>query len=153
MLFAMPVSPCTTSSHRSTYVHQQTLTVIPGDLFQDGKPKVIGVNAHTKMQSDVTIKAIGGHPSVARFMSSISFPVVLKSIDLQDMRRDITANLGASTFEEAFHMICSVGGKSSYSQFEIMMNYLWYHKREEYSWHIADPESAAFNEINVHGSR
>lgn len=118
--------------------------MIVEDLFKDGKPKAKGLNLETAWENNVTAAAIGGHPSVGRFMSKISFPVLLKSSHLQDMRKDITANLGASTFEEAFHMICSAG---KYSQFEIMMNYLWYYKREEYSWHIADPTSGDFSDI------
>lgn len=85
-------------------------------------------------------------------MTRYTFPLVLKSSHLPEMRAGIAENLGAATFEEAFHMICSEGA-GSYSQFEIMMNYLWYNKNDGYSWHIADPLSGVFEEISGHTNR
>ena len=41
----------------------------------------------------------------------------------------------ASTFEEAFHKICS---NYPYSQFDLIAHYLWFNHRDEYSWHLAD---------------
>jgi hypothetical protein len=43
----------------------------------------------------------------------------------------------ANTFEEAFHKICSKY-LFKYSQFDIMIHYLWFYHRDEYSWHIID---------------
>ena len=76
-------------------------------------------------------------------MTPYSFPMVLKTSHLAQMREDITRNLGAASFEDAFHILCS-GRKNSYSQFDIMYNYLWYNKRDEYKWHIAWMESGTF---------
>lgn len=123
--------------------------VIPSDLFEDGKPIVRGFNQESEWISDVATRAVGGHRGVGRFMTRYTFPLVLKASHLSDMRAGIAENLGAETFEEAFRMICSEGA-GSYSQFEIMMNYLWYNTNDGYAWHIADPLSGVFEEISGH---
>ncbi len=121
--------------------------MVPSDLFEDGKPIVVGFNQENQYKSDLTAKAVGGHKGVGRFMTRYSFPVVLRSSHMAEIRAGIAENLGAETFEEAFNMICS-GGVGSYSQFEIIMNYLWYNLNDEYAWHIADPLSGHFEEIS-----
>ena len=104
--------------------------------------------------SDVATKAWGGDRGVGRFMTRYTFPLLLRSADLPEMRAGIAKNLGVATFEEAFHKICDEGA-GSYSQFEIMMNFLWYsdEHKEQYSWHIADPTSGVFEEISGTGGR
>ncbi len=118
--------------------------MVPSDLFEDGKPRVVGFNQESDWNSEVTARAVGGHRGIGRFMTKYSFPVLLKSSHLPEMRTGIAKNLGVDTFEEAFRMICSGG---FYSQFEIMMNYLWYNRNDEYAWHIADPRSGRFEDI------
>ena len=76
-------------------------------------------------------------------MTPYSFPMVLNTSHIAQMREDITRNLGAASFENAFYMLCS-NKTTSYSQFDIIYNYLWYNKRGEYKWHIAWMESGAF---------
>ncbi|CAN0057751.1 unnamed protein product, partial [Scytosiphon promiscuus] len=112
--------------------------VVPSDLFEDGKPIVVGFNQQSEWTSNVSTRAVGGHEGVGRFMSRYSFPVVLRASDMPEMRAGIARNMGAATFEEAFHMICSAGA-GTYSQFEIILNYMWYNMRDSYAWHIADP--------------
>lgn len=119
------------------------LKVTPSDLFDNGKPRVIGFNKQSPYSNANTTRAIGGRKSVARFMTPYAFPVVLKVSHLAYMRADIATNMGVSTFGEAFNVLCS-GGPNSYSQFDIMLNYLWFNKNDEYSWHIADYESGHF---------
>eukprot|EP00752_Nemacystus_decipiens_P011576 g10280.t1 len=126
--------------------------VIPSDLFEDGKPIVRGFNQASEWVSDVSTQAWGGDRGVGRFMTRYTFPLVLRSSDLPDVRAGIARNLGVPTFEEAFHKICDEGA-GSYSQFEIMMNYLWYSNNDGYAWHIADPASGEFEEISGHSSR
>ncbi|CAB1108947.1 unnamed protein product [Ectocarpus sp. CCAP 1310/34] len=130
-----------------------THAVVPSDLFDDDrKPFIKGVNCGSPWRSEVTKRAIGGVESVGRFMTPMIFPVIVKSDHFDDMRRDITRNLGAATFAEAFHMICSEGA-NSYSQFEIMVTYLWYNKHDEYSWHIADPANMDAKSLNIGDKR
>ncbi|CAM9310578.1 unnamed protein product [Pylaiella littoralis] len=119
--------------------------VLPSDLFEDGKPIAKGVNAKRgHYVSEVMTRAVGGAEAVASFMTKYTFPAVFKSAHLAQMRADITSNLGAATFEEAFHMICSGG---MYSQFDIMFNYLWNYKNDEYSWHLANPNNGVFRKF------
>lgn len=106
-----------------------------------------GFNQQSEWISDVATKAWGGDRGVGRFMTRYTFPLVLRSSDLPELRRGIAKNLSVATFEEAFHKICSEGA-GSYSQFEIMMNYLWYNSNDGYAWHIADPMSGTFEEIS-----
>lgn len=64
------------------------------------------------------------------------------------MRKDIARNLGTATFEDSFHVIC--GGEQIYfSQFDIMFNYLWYNRRDEYFWHIAAVENDDFERVRT----
>ncbi|CAN0126901.1 unnamed protein product [Scytosiphon promiscuus] len=117
---------------------------VPSDLFENGKPIVMGFNQRSGWTSETTSRAIGGNRDVSSFMHVYSFPVVLRASDLPSLRAGIAENLGAATFDEAFHMICSAGAKS-YSQFNIILNYMWYNMRDSYAWHLADPDSGTFD--------
>ena len=121
-------------------------SVLVSDLFVDGKPRVRGADQVGRWTGDLTKKAIGGHELVGTFMTSFSFPLVVKTSHLAQMREDIARNVGKATFEEAFHTICD-GSKKRYSQFDIMFNYLWYHKRDEYFWNIARVEDGEFGNL------
>lgn len=85
----------------------------------------------------MTRKALGDRPYVATFMIRMGFPVTLKTSHLKGLREDIARNLGVATFEEAFQLVCSIK-RESYSQFDMMMNHMWYYRNDEYAWHIAD---------------
>lgn len=120
--------------------------VVPSDLFENGKPRIIGINLigmFTGHRSEITSRAHGGGGGVGQFMTDYSFPVMVKTSHFPQMRETITANMGAATFEEAFHKICD-NNYSAYSQFNIIANFLWKHLRDEYSWHIGSMEDAAF---------
>ncbi|CAM9373383.1 unnamed protein product, partial [Scytosiphon promiscuus] len=108
---------------------------LPSDLFEDGKPIVTGFNLQGQWRSKVTEEAVGGRKDIGTFMTTYAFPVVLRASDMPRVRAGIADNLGAATFEEAFHMICSAGAKS-YSQFDVILNYMWYYMRDSYAWHI-----------------
>ena len=82
-------------------------------------------------------EAIGGDYNTAEFMIINSFPVLIKREHFKPMRDHITKQMKAKTFEEAFHKICSKY-PFKYSQFDLMGHYLWFHHRDEYSWHIID---------------
>lgn len=127
--------------------------VVPSDLFVDGKPRALGVAESSPWDKETSRKAIGGHEFIGRFMAHDTFPVLVKASHLPQMRADITANLGARSFEAAFRLICG-GGSHSYSQFDIMMNYLWFHRREEYSWYLIDPHDSKHGQsVDSSGSR
>ena len=68
-------------------------------------------------------------------MITNNLPVLIKREHIKPMREHITKQKKAKTFEEAFHKICA---KEKYSQFDIMAHYLWFHHRDEYSWHFMD---------------
>ena len=82
-------------------------------------------------------KAIGGEYNAAEFMIDNYLPVVIKREHFKLMREHITKQMKAQTFEKAFHKICTKY-LYKYSQFDLMANYLWFHHRDEYSWHIMD---------------
>lgn len=134
-------TPHTPSLFSSTIIVN---SVIPSGLFEDGNPVVVGFNQRSTWQSAITRKALGGHGEIGRFMTKYAFPVILRASDLPEMRASMARNLGVATFEEAFHMMCSVG-PGSYSQFDIILNYMWYNRRDGYSWHIADPKDGKFD--------
>jgi hypothetical protein len=82
-------------------------------------------------------EAIGGGYSIGEFMVVIGFPVIVKREHFKQMRDHITDRMNSDTFEEAFHKICSKYN-NHYSQFDLIAHYLWFHKRDEYSWHLND---------------
>ena len=114
----------------------------------DGKPKVRGFDQVSRWTGDLQRQAIGGREGVGSFMTPFSFPLVMKTSHLAQMREDIARNLGSATFEQAFHKICH-GSEDHYSQFDIMFNYLWYYKRNEYFWTIARVENYDFRKIKT----
>ena len=67
---------------------------------------------------------------VANFMTY--FPVIIKTSHLKEIRDHISKVMGYNDFVDAFNEI----RKSQFSQFCIMMNYLFWMHRDDYSWHI-----------------
>jgi len=67
----------------------------------------------------------------------MGFPVLIKREHFKPMRDHITRQMKVETFEQAFYKICSQYPRK-YSQFDLMIHYLWFFKRDEYSWHIVD---------------
>jgi len=82
-------------------------------------------------------------------MVVIGFPVMVKREHFKPMREHITKRMKADTFEQAFHKICSKY-PFKYSQFDLMAHYLWFYKRDEYSWHLVNwtqSRHPAFNRL------
>ena len=114
--------------------------VVESFIFEDNKPIVKGAKGNPmkntrwavwgKVPSN-TIKAIG-KPEVANFMTY--FPVVIKREHFLPMREHIKRHMNKSSFLEAFDEI----QKTTYSQFCIMMNYLFWFHRHEYVWSILE---------------
>ncbi len=107
--------------------------VIQEDLFEKGKPVINALHAITRHRwweqiKNTTENALG---KVEQFRCMSYFPVIIKTKHLKDLRATIQKRHGLS-FNEYFRSIKT----ELYSQFNIMCNYLWYHHRNEYAWHI-----------------
>ena len=110
--------------------------VVPEDLFVDGKPRIIGYNGCCTGFLESVYSTLGVKP-VAEFMIASGFPIMIKRSHFKEIRDHITAYTRSRTFEEAFYKICSRWAMK-YSQFDLIGNYLWHFKRDQYSWHIND---------------
>ncbi len=114
--------------------------ITPEDFFVNGKPRLIGYNACCTGWLDSIQEAIGIEP-FGEFMTGISLPLIIKREHFAPMRQHITQRMKAKDFEEAFYLICSKYSKK-YSQFDLMAHYLYMFKRDEYSWHLNDWNTA-----------
>lgn len=131
--------------------------VVEESLFDNGKPIVIGrIGKPQDPQFWTTVpKATQwatGSEEVMRCMSY--FPVVVKRSHIIEMRQWFEKRHN-STFETFFkQMTKKFTGR--YSQFNIMCQWLWDNKHDEYSWrlHQVTPEWSAVNstegQIDVH---
>lgn len=70
-------------------------------------------------------------------MIMLGFPIIIKREHFRLMREHIKSRMKAKTFEQAFHKICTKY-LNKYSQFDLIGHYLWFHHRDEYSWHLTD---------------
>eukprot|EP01012_Entosiphon_sulcatum_P023685 TRINITY_DN28791_c0_g1_i1.p1 TRINITY_DN28791_c0_g1~~TRINITY_DN28791_c0_g1_i1.p1 ORF type:complete len:541 (+),score=82.88 TRINITY_DN28791_c0_g1_i1:90-1625(+) len=108
--------------------------VAPEDLFEGGKPRLIGYLGEKGPFWDKTVVAATeravGHPHVACFMAN--FPVVIRRSHFQLIRDHISRVLGVATFDAAFNVFA----QQSFSQFNIMLHALWYIARDQYTWHF-----------------
>ncbi len=126
------------SSEYVGFVDTDTLFVSPvhqDDLFEDGKPVIIGlygIGAPSWQKKSIATANILRQGEVLRCMSY--FPVIIKSKHLKEMRL-LVQDIHGISFNEYFRQMRR---NESYSQFNIMCNYLWHHHREEYSWHIQE---------------
>jgi hypothetical protein len=131
-----------TSSEYIGFVDSDTVfsSVVTGeDLFVDGKPRAIVVygrplNEFWETVPSQTFYAIGKKEP---FKGMSFFPVVIKTAHLELMRNHIYRTVGVSHFDMAFGKIMNRG---RYSQFGIMVSYLWYFHRNEYFWDIIEQE-------------
>ena len=115
--------------------------VTPDDLFINGKPRIIGYNGILLGNNyNGCLKEAIGYESIGEFMVVIGFPVLIKREHFKPMRELFTKNMKAKTFEEAWFKMCSK--YKIYSQFDIIVHYLWFYKRDEYSWHFVDAAKA-----------
>lgn len=74
-----------------------------------------------------------------KFKAMTYFPVVVRTADLQLVRRWVCAAMGEQLFDNAFRRILDAG-TDKYSQFNIIMNILYAVKHDEYFWHIDEQE-------------
>lgn len=114
--------------------------VTPEYLFLDGKPIQVGVQMNTPdAEWSVGVRiALGTPKPLARMMVS-SFPVLVKRAHFPLLRAHMIKHTNSKTFEEAFYKASTGnGGFTTMCQFDIIVTYLWYNHREEYSWHFKD---------------
>eukprot|EP00667_Euglena_gracilis_P003800 EG_transcript_3809 len=110
--------------------------VVYSDLFTGGKPVVIGAIGKRLIGDGFwadTPRATHfflGKPEVARGMNY--FPVLLHRSHLAALRTHVE-QLHRAPFAEVFQ-----SNKGAYSQFNIMVTFLWYFHRDEYQWHLED---------------
>ena len=109
-------------------------SVTPEDLFVNKKPRIYGYNGCCRGWEASLKEAIGNY-NIGEFMLVIGFPVLIRRSHFSLVRQHIKKRMNANTFEEAFKLICSKY-PNKYSQFDLLIHYLWHYKRDEYSWHI-----------------
>jgi hypothetical protein len=92
-----------------------------------------------------------GRPKVIHRMLVSGFPVLVKREHFGFLRKHMIQTTRSSNFEEAFRKV-SVGNADydTLCQFDIMVNYLWYYHRNDYSWHIKDPSQNPVPYANLH---
>lgn len=118
--------------------------VLYEDLFdEDGRPVVIGRSTDgTSTRSDDkfwskqvpagTAWAYGGQKEVMRTMNY--FPVIVKTDHFKYIREAMLSHHPDFNCFDDFYV--SLRKRGAYSQFNLMHQYLWHHKRDEYSWHL-----------------
>ncbi len=120
------------------FVDTDTFFVAPvdrADLFEGQKPVIIGMYGMDRKKlwrkvprsTAYTLK----QPEVLRCM--FYFPVIIRSRHLRQLREFIYETHGQN-MNDFFQSL----KQRPYSQFNIMCNYLWYHHRDEYAWHVQD---------------
>ena len=127
-----------TSSEYVGFVDTDTLfvsRVLHEDLFVGDKPRVQPIFGGPPLNSfwarvpSSTHRALGFKE---KFKGMSYFPVVIKLSHLPFIREHIRKHLKKTTFDEAFKVIL----KSSYSQFNLMVNVLYEFYHDEYKWNI-----------------
>jgi hypothetical protein len=82
-------------------------------------------------------------------MVPIGFPILIKREHFKLVRDHMKTRMKTKNFEEAFHIICSKYA-AKYSQFDLIIHYLWYFKRDEYAWFIKDVVQAKYKSLPNH---
>lgn len=122
-----------------------TTIVHPGALYKNGRPIIFGlVGLPPEAFFSIWWQQIGNKtamllnkPEVMRAMNY--FPVIMKVSHIVEMRSHITKRMGENNFNAAFKAFTkekfNKEGElegTQFSQFNIMANYLFYHKHCEY---------------------
>eukprot|EP00668_Euglena_longa_P012873 GGOE01015372.1.p1 GENE.GGOE01015372.1~~GGOE01015372.1.p1 ORF type:complete len:753 (-),score=127.90 GGOE01015372.1:182-2287(-) len=112
--------------------------VVRSDLFVDGKPIIIGVIGRAPVpgmewwdMARYSTYFLLGKREVVRGMNY--FPVIIHRSHLRELRAHVE-RLHGNAFGEVFHR----NNVRPFSQFTIMVTYLWYFHRDEYTWHLED---------------
>lgn len=123
------------------------------DVFDDaGRPHVYSVFG--RHANKMTATAIGAEEP---FRGSEYFPFVVRTAHLDQMREHIRKQMGKITFDDAFKVFSA----HHYSAADIIATYLWYYRRDLYSWRVRDvgtgprgdvPLSQVYGTVAMHWS-
>jgi hypothetical protein len=115
-------------------------SVNPHDFFENTKAIIHGrIQQYFKKNVGYPLWPTGTYHTLNEEepMTCMSyFPVILKVSHFPEMRTHIE-KVWKRPFDQAFHDM-TVKTNSVYSQFKIMCAYAFWHKREEYTWHVRD---------------
>ena len=100
-----------------------------------GKPIVLAFQSSDNVCKDesgrnLIFLAMGRQVVLLRMVAS-TFPVIIRREDLPAMRASIAKHMGVASFEDAYRVL-------GFCQFDIMVNWLWYFRRDAYEWHVKD---------------
>ena len=113
------------------------VTAVTEDLlFEDSKPIVTGRIGIPRIPCWIdTAEYILGRKQVMQCMSY--FPVVFKVAHIIEMRKYVE-KIHNKTFMEVFKIAPQETKTETwcFCHYSIMCNYVWYHHREEYAWHL-----------------
>jgi hypothetical protein len=109
------------------------------DLWENGKPVVncvTGPIQHDKSARGFWAEGTFRSLKVKEPFTCMSyFPVILKSSHLKELREHMVKLHNKETFGQVFKdVVLKEGVAQSYSQYCIMMTYLWFHFRKDYVW-------------------
>ena len=144
---------CTNATYVG-YVDSDTFfstLVTPQLLFEDNKPVIVAKIGRAPYPCwEDTTKNFVGEKEVMQCMST--FPVMIKTQHMVQMRESLSKQRGKS-FDEVFRD--SAQGKIAWCicQFSLMCNYVWYHHRDEYSWHLQMVPDGNWKGDNLLGSQ
>ena len=113
-----------------------TTAVTPSLIVENGRPVVIGRIGEPRIPCWIkTAEYVLGIKQVMQCMHY--FPVTFITAHIREMREYVT-KLHGKDFKE---IVSEASGKlkvapSCYCHYSIMCNYMWYHHRNEYAWHL-----------------
>ena len=113
-----------------------TTAVTPSLVLEAGKPVVIGRIGEPRIPCWIkTSEYVLGIKQVMQCMHY--FPVTFKTAHIREFR-DYVTKLHGKDFKNVFAEASSKSKvhRSCYCHFSMMCNYMWYHHRNEYAWHL-----------------
>lgn len=109
------------------------------DLYdEDGKPRanVVYGQPYNYWWEKVPRSTFGATGLKEKFKAMTYFPVIVKRHHLSLIRQVICDHMDIPLFDDAFQEILNRYG--IYSQFNLMMNTLYFLRHDEYRWHISE---------------
>eukprot|EP00112_Aurelia_sp_Birch-Aquarium-sp1_P019081 Seg4654.1 transcript_id=Seg4654.1/GoldUCD/mRNA.D3Y31 product="hypothetical protein" protein_id=Seg4654.1/GoldUCD/D3Y31 len=126
------------------------VTAVTEDLlFEDDKPVVTGRIGAPRIPCWIaTAEYILGRKQVMQCMSY--FPVVFKVTHITEMRTYVE-KIHNKTFLEVFKIAPQAAkvATSCFCHYSIMCNFVWYHHREAYAWHLQVVPGGKWNGIGA----
>jgi len=120
--------------------------VTPQLLFEESKPVIVGkIGLAPYACWEKTTERFLRKKEVMQCMST--FPVTVKADHMREMREKLSKQFGkdfATVFRESAN-----GVAWCICQFSLMCNYMWYHHRDEYAWHLQTVPNGDWNGADV----